>query len=368
MAVFAQARRDSGPKNTELEQIDLPIRYEPITASSINGLLQSTIFSIGELKRYVQNDVSRYTLLNLAQAGKALKFVHKHDMEIDLIHSHFASRAQYPGLFLSYKFDVPWTVTTHAYDLFDPPNQYYRNKILEHADHIITISNYNRQYIRSELNSSTPIDVIRAGVDPRKFKSENETVTNRVVTVASAAEKKGYKTALRAIDEVSKGISGLEYRIIGWESEEQPELMALIHKLGIDEVVEVLGKISDEELLAEVDQAEIFLLPSQISESGDRDGIPVALMEAMALETPPVSTNVSGIPELVCHKETGFLAENANSESISKWVRYALENNLSSIKENGRNKVISDFNIRNEVQNLEDVFKEKISAQDRAAK
>jgi len=304
------------------------------------------------------HDRTRFFPINLAQAGRALDFVANLDMEIDHIHSHFATRAQFPAFYLSKLFQVPWSVTTHAFDIYAPPQPYYTDKVLELADSLVTISEYNQDHLRDELGLSTPVDVVRAGIDPDRFRSESETVPNRIVTVASPVEKKGYGTALRAVANVADDIDDLEYRIIGWEPEGYPEMMGLVDELDIRDSVTVLGRIPDEALRRELDQAAIFLLPSQVTETGDRDGIPVALMEAMAMETPPVSTRVSGIPELIEGGVTGFLASQKDPETVSERILEALDSDLEAIGSRARETIQSEFNVGTETEKLIEVFEQ----------
>jgi len=120
----------------------------------------------------------------------------------------------------------------------------------------------------------------------------------------------------------------------------------------------VLGRIPNDALRREVDEAELFLLPCQIAENGDRDGIPVALMEAMAMETPPVSTKVSGIPELIEDGVTGFLAPQKNHQKVSECILKALDSDLEEIGSRSREKIQSEFNVERETEKLIDIFEQ----------
>src|SRR6185436_14979892 len=88
-------------------------------------------------------------------------------------------------------------------------------------------------------------------------------------------------------------------RIIG-EGPLEGELRASIAARGLGDAVHLVGALPEADVRAALYGAAIFALPSVVAPSGDRDGIPVSLMEAMAAGTPVVSTRVSGIPELVC--------------------------------------------------------------------
>lgn len=354
--VFSQANRDSKVEHIDLDKLGIQSCYSPISIGSLSGLATSKLYSDLLVKTALRDDQLKYSLINMAQAGNAIRFLSKHNINVDLIHSHFAAFSQFPAIYLSRYLNIPWSVTAHAADIYSPPRPYYRDAVLKNVDRIVTISKYNRDYISELQGISTQIDVVRAGIGPWKFQPKKKTIKNRIVTVASPTEKKGYPTALRAIADVVNQVDNLEYRIIGWEKKNQPELTNLIHDLDISGNVQVLGKIPDEKLINEVDRAELFLLPSQIAVNGDRDGIPVALMEAMALETPPISTEVSGIPELIQHGVNGFLVQQQDVNQLSNCIRNALKSDLSEIKSNSRAKVSSEFNIQNEINKLETIF------------
>ena len=356
VGVFFQNKKEGAPDHEEFVGLDVPAYYAPLGVKSFAGLRSLSLYSSLELKQVIDHDRTQYLPLNLAQAGRALNFVSELEMEIDHIHSHFASRAQFPALHLSQLLDVPWTVTSHAADIYASPHPYYTNQIFELADRIVTISEYNRKYLQKTENVSVPIDVVHAGINPDQFQPCEKTVSNRIVTVASPAEKKGYDTALKAIASAGDDIGELEYRIIGWEPEECPELMTLIEDLGIHDTVTVLGRVSDKTVRRELDQAELFLLPCRVAKNGDRDGIPVALMEAMAMETPPVSTTVSGIPELIDHRRTGFLSSPDDPEAIAECLSEALGSNLTAIGKRCRKTVQEQFNIDSETEKLLNVF------------
>lgn len=358
VAVFSQDKPDAGPDHTEWGNLDIPIRYAPVGVQSLAGLATAPAHFSTLIKHAVAYDKMKYFPLNIAQASRAINFVSSLEMEINHIHSHFATRAQFPAVYLSKLFQVPWSVTTHAHDLYASPQPYYTENTLKLADRIITISEYNRDYLKNELRIPTPVDIVRAGIDPDQFRSSTETIPNRIITVASPVEKKGYDTALRAVAKATDDVDGLEYRIVGWEPEEYPEMMALIDDLNIQDTVTVLGRIPDDVLRSEVDEATIFLLPSQVTEDGDRDGIPVALMEAMAMGTPPVSTKVSGIPELIQDGVTGFLAPQKDHEAVSKCILEALDSDLETMGALARETIQSEFNVEAEVEKLIEIFEQ----------
>lgn len=360
IAVCALNNPDEYITHEEFDKLDIPINY--IRRPSFTDITQ--LISTKALHpRILQNTFYTAPPLahatNLFRAKKCIEFVDSLDWDPDHFHSHFAARSMFGAQYASDYYQVPFTVTGHAYDLYRKPIGAYTSKLLQRANRIVTISKYNQKYIREQFAPETPIDIVRAGVRPDKFSPTEETEQNRVLTVSRFVEKKGLSYALKAADIAVEEVPELEYHIIG-SGDLKPNLVEKAEQLGIAENVMFLNNVSDQRLVAELDEARCFLLPCIIAESGDRDGIPVALMEAMAMKTPPVSTTISGIPELVDDEKNGLLTEPQNSEAIanalisllkkdSEWTAYA---------RCARNKIVSEFNIEIEAKKLEATFRD----------
>ena len=154
------------------------------------------------------------------------------------------------------------------------------------------------------------ITVSRMGVDMERFTQRAVKVPGKplqIISVARLTEKKGLHVAIEACQLLkSRGIP-FRYRILGigpWER----RLKTLITQFGLDDQVEMCGFCPSEVVKTMLDDADLFLLPSVTGTDGDMEGIPVALMEAMAVGIPVISTVHSGIPELVESGKSGWLA------------------------------------------------------------
>ena len=115
----------------------------------------------------------------------------------------------------------------------------------------------------------------------------------------------------------------------------------------IGQDVLLLGRKPQERVKTYLQQASIFALPSIITDEGGREGIPVALMEAMAMKIPVVSTNTVGIPELIEHEKEGLLVEQKNTHQLTSALEFFLKNSEARLKmgRQGRQKVEQHFNI-----------------------
>ncbi len=343
----------------EFNKLDIPINYiEKPSFSDIAELISTKWIHPRILKDTFYRAPPKRHAANLIRAKNCIEFVDSLDWEPNHFHSHFAAISNFVALYASDYYQVPFTITTHAYDLYKDPVGAYTTQLLQQANRIVTISEYNKEYIREKFAPEASIDIVRAGIRPEKFAPTGETDPNRILTISRFVEKKGLSYALEAVNIATEELPDLEYHIIG-SGELKSDLVQKTEKLGIEENVTFLDNVSDERLVAELDKARCFLLPCVIAKSGDRDGIPVVLMEAMAMKTPPVSTTVSGIPELIDHEENGLLTEAKNPKATADALISLLGNDSewTAYAEQAREKVVTEFNIETEAKKLEAVFR-----------
>ncbi len=358
VAVCALRNPDEGIVHKEFNELNIPIYY--IGTPTLRDAPE--LFSSKSLHpRIIKNTLYRASpqnhAANLYRAKKCIEFIESLDWEPDHVHSHFASLSRFAGLYVARYHSIPFTITIHAYDIYRKPIGSYTGSLLRNADRIVTISDYNKSYLRNKFALETPIDIVRAGIRPEKFSPTKTTEPFRVLTVSRFVEKKGLSYALEAISLAAETTPEIEYHLIG-SGELENTLRSQVKQLGIEDNVTFLHNVTDEQLIAELDAARCFLLPCVIAESGDRDGIPVALMEAMAIKTPPISTTVSGIPELIDHEQNGLLTEPRDPKATGNAIVSLLknENKWKAYATSARKKVEVEFNIEKEAEKLESVF------------
>ena len=283
-------------------------------------------------------------------------------LELDVLHAHFYGVPSYIAMLISRQTSIPFTFTCHAVDIFVNPNPDVMRRHMEAAAKVITISNYNRNYLHELTDSDKDkIKVIRACPMLGKFKDieKDEADAKTILTVSRLVEKKGIKYGVLAVAELIKEFPQLRYKIIGNGSLEN-EIQALVRSLQLGDNVEFLGKTNDEFLLDELSRATIVVLPCIEAQNGDKDGIPVTLMEAMYSQTPVISTSVSGIPELIENGEEGLLVEPMNVERLADRIKTLLKDKGLRIRmgRKGREKVEKEFNIHREVEDLLKIWDE----------
>ena len=251
----------------------------------------------------------RYFVLGAAVAGAVRG-------RPSLVHAHFAKRAAHAGLWAARITGVPFTVTTHAVDIFRPDSEDRTVHLLRGADGILTISEFNREYIASRYGSDLAdrTTVTHLGLDPGSLPPRKPTANDppRILCTASGlGEKKGVQVLLRSCRLLLE--RGLEFTCIVAGSDESGELLEEyreeVSRTGLSGRVEFTGLVPSERLLDTLAGCDLFVLPCVEAADGNMDGIPVALMEAMAMGVPALSTRLSGIPELIDSGTDGMLVE-----------------------------------------------------------
>jgi glycosyltransferase involved in cell wall biosynthesis len=196
--------------------------------------------------------------------------------------------------------------------------------LLSRGNFIITLSEYDRKRLCEDVfknKSRKPAIVsLPLGVNLNNFTFNRKINIPRepfnLITVGSLKRKKGIHTVLQALKLLKERGIRFTYRIIG-EGEEKNNLKALINDLGLAESVIFCGNLSRQKTINELRASDLFVIAPEIAPDGDRDSIPMAILESMALGVPVVATRVTGIPEVIEDEETGMLAPPSEPEKLA---------------------------------------------------
>ncbi|GAB4524213.1 MAG: colanic acid biosynthesis glycosyltransferase WcaL [Pleurocapsa sp.] len=244
-------------------------------------------------------------------------------------------------------------VSFHGYDMSQYLQRYGKDvycHLFTQADLLQPISEHWRRKLISLGCNPDKIAVHHMGIDCNKFdfisrsaKSEDKV---RLVSIARLVEKKGLEYGIKAVAHLLKTNPHLEYKIVG-DGVLKNDLQKLIIELQVQDKIKLLGWRQQEEVTSIIAEADIMLAPSITSDLGDCEGIPVALMEAMAVGLPVISTYHSGIPELVEDGVSGYLVDEREVEQLAEKINLLAQNPELRLKMGlaGRQKVEKEFNI-----------------------
>ena len=275
-------------------------------------------------------------------------------LEADIVVAHFGPMGVFAqNLQKIGKLSGKVLTVFHGYDIsmksvLAKYDQDYQN-LFEESAAILPISELWKSRLVQMACPSEKVIVNRMGINLDAFKFESLTphvsVPITVATVARLIEKKGLFDAITAMSLAKSNGLNVKYRIIGSGPLER-ELANHIATLELSDTVELVGFLPQEDVRRELKAADVFLLPSITAQNGDMEGIPVALMESMAIGLITVSTVHSGIPELIEHGESGFLAPESSPKHIAEILEQitSSEHDLQKIREKAHDVVKTKFN------------------------
>lgn len=297
-------------------------------------------------------DFVRYAVsegrVNLAYEVAITAWKNKNNcFEADSIIAHFGNNGVVANKLLSVGL-LKGNLNTvfHGYEISEYDNiAFWKKEYIElsKSSHLLPISNFWKNRLESWGASSDSVSVLRMGVDTKRFAFNDRPISYpvKIVSVARATEKKGLEYAIRAMVQLNNNYN---LSIIGGGALEK-QLIALSEELGVTSRVTFHGAKPPSFVKATLDESDIFLLPSVIDSDGDMEGVPVALMEAMASGLVVISTQHSGIPELIDNEKNGFLVPERDSTAISAAIVQASSStNLSMLRREARMKVEKEFN------------------------
>jgi len=289
--------------------------------------------------------------------------------DIGHIHAHFAGSASNIALMAHRLLGLPFSLTLHS-------NEIYFERLLletkiEQADFIVTISEYNRQLLKQlypETASEQKIHIVHCGLDPQVFTpleqakprtEHNEPFT--IIGVGQLVPRKGFHVLIEACQHLVERDIPFQCYIFG-EGEERERIENLIAHYNLHDQVKLPGRVYQEVLRQHLGEADVFVLPCVTDKSGDQDGIPVALMEAMAMEIATVSTQVSGIPELIHHADNGILTPPEDPVALADALQHLKDDPewRRQLGKAGRETVVKAFNIYRSAEQMSVLFEHQI--------
>ena len=256
----------------------------------------------------------------------------------DLIHAHWSIPQGFSALLAQRVGGIPYVLSMHGSDVFAlnrPFFNFLNRAIINHAGKCSANSGATREMAQL-ISGREDIEIIPMGVDTNVFKPvrgdktrwDSRADEKIILFVGRLIEVKGLTYLLEALTKVFRVCREARAVIVG-SGPQKERLLALSKGLKLEKQVSFIGAIAQNELPAIYSAADVFVLPSVVSESGEREGLGVVLLEAMACGSPVIGTNTGGIPDIVKHEETGLIALERNPDDLAdKILRILLEDEL----------------------------------------
>ncbi|WP_209428288.1 glycosyltransferase family 4 protein [Pararhodobacter sp. SW119] len=306
--------------------------------------------AIGEMQEMEARDVAQAIELALAC----------HDRGIAHLHAHFGTVATTVARLAAQLAGIGYTFTAHAKDIyFDYAENTHLAQKLHDAHRVITVSDYNLSYLRERFGpAAARVSRIYNGLDLERFDfSEPAANATDILAVGRLVEKKGFHILIEALRILRDAGRDVRCRIVGG-GDEAHHLAAQIEASDLGSAVELLGPRPQSEVMALMRAAAVLACPCVVGRDGNRDGLPTVLLEAMALGTPCVATDVTGIPELVRDGETGLCIPEGDPEALAVALARLLDDAAlrREFAEAGRALIEREFDQKTSTARLREIF------------
>jgi glycosyltransferase involved in cell wall biosynthesis len=278
---------------------------------------------------------------------------------IEHIHADWASGAATAAWTAHLLTGLPFSFTGRAADIFPPDGalvekaqacSFIRTDVGRNVEYLMREGHIPREKIHLIYAAMTMKNVQTAPVSFQKpFK---------LLALGRFVEKKGFDVLIQACALLQQQGVDFELTLAG-DGGLARSLKRLTAELGLAERVHFPGFLSHDQLM----RTDVFVMPCKVSGTGDRDGIPNVIMEALSYRLPVVSTDVSGIGEVVIDNETGALVRQKDPAALAAGIKRLLDDRQLALRlaENGRKLVHERFDPQNVAKQLAEMFSKKKS-------
>lgn len=259
-------------------------------------------------------------IIYLAEACVLAKFLRASDVKH--IHNHIGENSASVAMMSSVLTSIPFSLTIHGPGEFDHPHELALGLKVAKASFTAAISDFTKsqlcRWVSPEFHER--IKIVRCGIDPEFFKAmETDIAESQVFTcIGRLAEQKGHIVLLRALAELRDRGRTPEVRIIG-DGPLRATLIEVARDLGLDRQIKFLGNLAAADIRKQLSESRAMVLPSFA------EGLPVVIMEALAVRRPVISTYIAGIPELVTPGEVGWLVPAGNVSMLADAMAECLD-------------------------------------------
>jgi colanic acid/amylovoran biosynthesis glycosyltransferase len=276
-------------------------------------------------------------------------------------HAHFATRPTSVASLTSMITGIPYSFTAHAMDIFKTrlSTRSLKKKLMR-AQFVVTISDYNKQYLSQYANGdSEKIIKIYNGINLDYFKPNGASKRRKFtfLCVARFVEKKGHKVLIEACDILHR--KGLDFQcwLVG-KGRLKSSIKARIKDKQLGACVKILGPHSHQEVVRRCHKAHAYVLPCVVGSDGNRDGLPVSLVEALASGIPVITTPMTGNCEVVQENYNGLLVPFNDAQALARAMEKLMQDRLlyENLCRNTRVSVESRFDKRKTSKALNRLF------------
>ncbi len=298
-----------------------------------------------------------YHLVYLIEACKLAELLQTSNSEH--VHAHFGTNSAEVAMLAKILTDIPYSFTVHGPEEYDKPLSLHLKEKIKHARFVSAITSFGRsQLFRWADSSDWPkVKIVRCGLDDSflvgapniKVNSEHR----RLLCIGRLCEQKGQLLLLKGLKQAIDNGSNVSLVLAG-DGNMRREIEHYIQDNQLQQRVTITGWISSEQVKQYLLESDAMILPSFA------EGLPVAIMEAMAIGRPVLTTYIAGIPELITHNQNGILFPAGDVDAISTAITDFTnmpQSQLETMVSNAYSSVASKHDISVEATKLAQLFK-----------
>ncbi|WP_371174399.1 glycosyltransferase [Buchananella felis] len=328
LTIFALRPTTDARFHPEIARVQAPVKWveRPLKPSELWKQLTTTLVEGGLSEAFAAllPEVADLPGDEVAQGVALAKMAREEG--ITHLHAHFASLAGRTAWIASRLSGIPYTVTTHAKDIYHQSvDRDWLRKVCGDAKRVIAISRFNQDYLTEVLagtgaNISLQYNALELDRFPVREQAAGEAPASEAAPAAPAAQgralsvlavgrlvpKKGFSDLVEAAHIARSHGVDVQVTIAG-DGELRTALQAQIDQLDLGGAVKLIGPQTQAEIIAHLKRADLSVTPCVPADDGNIDGLPTVILEAMACGTPVIATAVSGLPEVVINDDTGIL-------------------------------------------------------------
>jgi glycosyltransferase involved in cell wall biosynthesis len=275
---------------------------------------------------------------------------------IDHLHVHFSTNSATVAMLCEVLGGPGYSFTVHGPEDFDKVAAIALPEKIRRARFVVAISSYGRSqlYRWCDYHDWRKIYIVHCGLDQDFLATEPTPLPEQpnLVCVGRLSEQKGQFLLLQAVAVLVKQGIDLKLVLVG-DGNLRPAIETAIADLKLQEYVEITGWATEKEVKAQINAARAMILPSFA------EGLPVVLMESLAMGRPVVSTYIAGIPELIEPGVSGWLVPAGNIDALVEALQALLQTPSTTLTQMGlvgRERVLERHDIMKEARTLAELF------------
>jgi len=283
-----------------------------------------------------------------------------HRQQCSHLHIHLGTTGATVGLIAKHTFPITFSFTMHGpQDFYDTPGYYLTQKILD-ANFICCISHFARSQLMmlSPPSNWNKLEVSPLGVDPKTFTPRSfrqHPTPFEILCVGRLVPDKGQFILIEAVAHLIAIGRQLRLRLVG-DGPDRQRLEDEVKQQRITEHIIFEGAVNQDHILGFYSSADVFVLASFA------EGLPIVLMEAMAMEIPCVTTHITGIPELITSGKDGILVAASNIKALADAIALLMDNPdlRHQIGKAGRQRVLESYELQRNTEGLAEIFRRRL--------